>query len=337
MTLGGRYSDDKNIVHYSNLQDEVPANNIIFDVTPKDSRFDWKAGLDYKVLDDTMVYASAATGFRLPSFNSRPFQPSQVTQIEGDEILTYELGVKSDMLEKRLRVNATAFFTDYKTRPAAAAGQEIQVGAGGQVAGNNVVVPLLNGPDGSTTCRARTQAEINAGTPGFTCVSRNFYYNQPGRVRGVEAELEALPVRHLTFNGSVGYSTFDSHDINLPTRVNKRLTGIPEWNASGGVQYDLEVPYLDGTSCRAWTGCTTGTIVYQTNSTSLNQSAYSVFNMRVSYNNTGHDIDVSAGVTNLFNKFYYQNIFDLQPFGYPQTNGQPSRPREWFLSVRKNF
>ncbi len=225
VTLGGRLSDDKNVVHYSNLQDEVPANNVIFDVTPKDNRFDWKAGIDYKVLDETMVYASAATGFRLPSFNSRPYQPSQITQIPGDEILNYEIGSKSEFLDRRLRLNTTAFFTDYKTRPASIGGQEYQNGASGPIAGNSVTIPLVNGPPGSTTCRARTTAEINAGTPGFTCVSRTYYYNQPGRVRGVEAEVEALPVNRLSITGSFGYSTFDSHDINLATRGEQAPAG----------------------------------------------------------------------------------------------------------------
>lgn len=338
VTLGGRYSDDKNVVNYSNLQDAVPAGNIVFDVTPQDSRFDWKAGVDYKLFEDTMVYASAATGFRLPSFNSRPFQPSQVTQIAGDEILTYELGIKSDLLEKRLRVNATAFFTDYKTRPAAAAGQEVQTGAGGApIAGNSVTIPLPNGPAGSTTCRTRTTQEVTDGVPGFTCVSRNFYYNQPGRVRGVEAEFEARPIAHLSFNGSVGYSTFDSRDINLATRANKRLLGVPEWNASAGAQYEFDVPGLHGAITPRLDWQYTGSIVYQDNSHTLDQKAYSVINTRITYTNTEHDLDVSFGVTNLLDKFYYRNIFNLQPFGFPQVNGQPSPPREWYVSFRKDF
>ncbi len=42
-------------------------------------------------------------------------------------------------------------------------------------------------------------------------------------------------------------------------------------------------------------------------------------------------------MTNLFNKFYWENFFVLQAFGYPQANAQPAPPREWFLSVTKRF
>jgi iron complex outermembrane receptor protein len=46
---------------------------------------------------------------------------------------------------------------------------------------------------------------------------------------------------------------------------------------------------------------------------------------------------VAFGVTNLFDKFYYVNVFDYQGLGYPQTDAQPGRPREWSITLRKNF
>ena len=65
--------------------------------------------------------------------------------------------------------------------------------------------------------------------------------------------------------------------------------------------------------------------------------AHSLFNGRVTYDNTGHAFSVALGVTNLFNKFYYVNVFDYQPLGYPQTDAQPAQPREWYLTVSKRF
>lgn len=337
-SFGGRYSDDKNVVHYSNLLDGgTAAQHIIFDVTPQDERFDWKAGIDYRLGSQTMVYASAATGFRLPTFNARPFQPSQVTQIEGEDILTYELGVKTDLLEDRLRLNATAFFTDYRTRPAGIGGQEYQLdGNGNPLSGTQVTEPLPNGPPGSTRCRNRTQQEIDGAVPGFTCLSRTYYYNNPGRVRGVEAEFQAHPVNRLALNGSVGFSTFDSRDVNSRA-VNRRALGVPEWNASLGAQYVLAAPALDGSITPRLDWLYTGSIAYQDNATTLNQPDYAVLNLRVGYENDAGDLEVAVGVTNLTDKFYYRNIFNLQPFGFPQINGQPSPPREWFLTIRKDL
>ncbi len=49
-----------------------------FLVHPKAKRFDWKAGIDYHITDVVMVYGSASTGARLPGYNPRPQQNTQV-------------------------------------------------------------------------------------------------------------------------------------------------------------------------------------------------------------------------------------------------------------------
>jgi iron complex outermembrane receptor protein len=337
-TLGGRYSDDTKPVTYQNRQEQVPTGDIVFNVEPKDSRFDWKLGAEYQLLDYTMVYASAATGFRLPSFNSRPLQPSQVTQIPGDEILNYEMGIKTDLFDRMVRINGDIFYTDYKTRPAGVSGQEYRIGANGQPdPGNSVTIPLVGGPPDSTTCRARTAAEITGGVAGFTCIGRTYYINTPGIVRGAEMEVEARPLDHLSFNMSLGYQDFQSHDINAPTRVNKRLLGVPDWTGSMGVQYDFETPALGGSISPRLDWYYQGSIAYSASSKTYNQNPYSTVNLRVTYQNNAHDVTVSLGATNLLDHYYYRNFFIYQELGYPNVNAQPAPPREWFLTIGKSF
>ncbi len=50
-----------------------------------------------------------------------------------------------------------------------------------------------------------------------------------------------------------------------------------------------------------------------------------------------HDYTVSAGATNLFDKEYYFNVFDSQALGSPYTQAQPAPPRQWYLTISKNF
>jgi len=336
--LGGRYSDDEKPVRYSNLQDATPAGNIIFNVTPSDSRFDWKAGVNFDLADDTMLYASAATGFRLPSFNSRPLQPSQVTQIPGDEILSYEFGTKTDLFDRKLRVNADVFYTDYKTRPAGVSGQEYLTGANGQpVAGTQVTVPLPSGGPNATSCRTLSAAEIAAGTPGFQCIGRTYYVNTPGKVKGFEAEVEARPFERFSIGGSVGYSDFTSPDLKAAGRVNQRLVGIPDWTASAGAQYEVLTPSIRGSLTPRLDWFYQGSIVYSAVSKTYNQPGYGVFNARLTYENDDHDISLSAGATNLTNKGYWRNFFIYQELGYPNVEAQAAPPREWFVTLRKKF
>jgi iron complex outermembrane receptor protein len=336
--LGGRYSDDRKPVSYSNLSEGAPSGNIVFAVTPQDQRFDWKAGLDYQLFDRTMVYFSAATGFRLPSFNSRPLQPSQVTQVPGDETLSYEVGIKTDLFDRRLRLNATGFYTDYQVRPAGVSGQEYLIGANGQpTPGTQTTVPLPSGGPNATTCRQLTAQEIQAGTPGFQCIGRTYYINTPGNVKGFELEADASPIERLTLSGQLGYSKFDSPDLHVAGRVNQRLTGIPEWNASAGVQYVFDAPVGKGTITPRLDWLYQGSIVYSAVSTTYNQPGYSIFNARVTYYNPEYDASIAVGATNLFNQFYYRNFFIYQELGYPNVNAQPGPPREVFVTLRKNF
>jgi iron complex outermembrane receptor protein len=337
VTLGGRYSDDEKVVRFSNITD-TGANNIIFDVTPADSRVDWKLGADYQLTDVTMIYASAATGFRLPGFNARPLQPSQVSTYDGDETLAYELGVKTDLFDRRLRINATAFYTDYKTRPITVNGQEYLLGANGApVPGTQVTVPFPTGGDGATTCRVLTPAEIAAGAQGFQCVGRNYYPNTPGKVKGGELEFAARPLEALTMTGAVGYAKFTSPDLELPTRANDRLRDIPEWTASAGLQYELPVSALRGTITPRLDWFYQGSIVYSPNRNDFNQGGYSTLNARISYFKEDNDVTVSLGATNLTDKLYYRNFFVYQDIGFPNVEAQPAPPREWFITVDKKF
>jgi len=347
-TLGGRYSDDKKPVEYRSVLDGTDANSTEFEISPtgqtifafdiEAERFDWKIGVDYELADRTMVYASVATGAKLPGFNSRPLQPSQVQQYDGDETQSYELGIKTDLFDRRLRVNAAAFYTDYKTRPSSVSGQEYQIGSNGQPnPGGQIEIPHPINSD-FTTCRNLTQAEINSGVPGYTCIGRTFYQNTPGKVKGFELEMEFRPIGGLSMSGAVGYHKFTAPDLEeRPEGANKRLNAIPEWNANFGIQYEIEAPGIGGSVTPRLDWFYTGSQVYDATRTEYNQDGYSLVNARLTYRNDEHDFTVAAGVTNLFNQFYWRNYFVYQSIGWPQVNGQPGTPREWSVKVSKRF
>ena len=81
----------------------------------------------------------------------------------------------------------------------------------------------------------------------------------------------------------------------------------------------------------------TGSQVYSPDRVEYNQDGYSLVNARLTYANLEHDFTIAAGVTNLFKQFYWRNYFIYQAIGYPQINGQPGAPREWYLTLSKRF
>ena len=76
-----------------------------------DSKVTWRLNLDYQVSDDTMVYASATTGFRGGGFNLSFF--SQTPEFEPEELTAYEIGYKSQLLDNTLQLNASAYVYAY--------------------------------------------------------------------------------------------------------------------------------------------------------------------------------------------------------------------------------
>lgn len=69
----------------------------------------WKLGLDWKVAPDAMVYGSVSTGFKPGGISF-----TAVDKPYGAETITaYEVGAKTEWLDRRLQLNLSAFYYDY--------------------------------------------------------------------------------------------------------------------------------------------------------------------------------------------------------------------------------
>jgi iron complex outermembrane receptor protein len=338
VTLGGRYSDDNKNVNYN----ETGTNRISQIADLGVSRWDYRFGADYQATHDITIYGSVASGYRPPAYNPRPFQATQVQSVGEEAAVSYELGFKGDLFDRRLRVNIAGFYTDFSTRITSRAGSEcLNSGVEGQCNVPGVQVdPAVTG--GATLCRAATAAELAAPNLargiGVTCVSKTNYFNTPGKIKGLEAEIEARPVDGLLINLSGGYTNFDAPELKAdPATVNTTPVYVPEWTGSAGIAYEVQTPGLSGSITPRLDALYQSKISFNARSNFAQIPGRTTFNGRLTYQNDGNDWMVALGATNLFNKRYYYNIFDLVPFGQVGTEGQPGRPREWYLTVKKSF
>lgn len=86
-----------------------------FDCSQDWSNTSPKAGLSWQLNEDLMLYAHVSRGFRSGGYNGRAFGSAADLQEYEPEILTgYEMGIKSEWLDRRLRLNAAAFYNDYE-------------------------------------------------------------------------------------------------------------------------------------------------------------------------------------------------------------------------------
>ena len=87
---------------------------------------DWLLSASVDIGDETMAFATAATGSKSGGFNSVSGAPED-RAFDDEDTMSYELGVKSTLLDATLRINATAFYTeidDYQSQ------QQLESGAG---------------------------------------------------------------------------------------------------------------------------------------------------------------------------------------------------------------
>ncbi len=66
---------------------------------------DYRAVASYKFTPDVMAYAQFATGFKGGGITPRPYFPEQVLGFGPEKVRSYEVGLKTDLLDRRLRIN----------------------------------------------------------------------------------------------------------------------------------------------------------------------------------------------------------------------------------------
>ncbi len=80
------------------------------------SKLTWRFAYDHKFSEDILAYASYNRGFKSGSFNSTDVQSGgvQPKAINPEVLDAYEIGVKSELADRRIRLNAAAFYYNYK-------------------------------------------------------------------------------------------------------------------------------------------------------------------------------------------------------------------------------
>jgi iron complex outermembrane receptor protein len=116
LTGGFRYSSERRTIHSTSAATLI--NGFVIDpfgpVIDQKETFSaptWRVSLDHKLGDDTLVYLSYNRGFKSGGYNARlPGSPA----FRQEKIDAYELGIKSDLAGRTLRLNAAAFYYDYR-------------------------------------------------------------------------------------------------------------------------------------------------------------------------------------------------------------------------------
>jgi len=302
VSAGVRFTDESKQYTFTRLNpvNMFPVNAIHGQIGYYEgNRLDYRLAGTWHLGANTMLYASYATGFRGGGINPRPFIPAQVLPFQPEELESYEIGLKTDFLDRRLRVNGALFFNNYE----------------------KILVTITNGFAGFP----RSAIPINAGEAEVRGaeVEVTAY---PVEGLAIDVSYSYLDFEYTRFSEAALESNMDYWMVMRYMSKNK---------GSIGVQYD--VPFTYGAlSPRLDISYYSDFFTDTTNSEVSRVNGQVLYNARLTWRPRNADWEVVAGATNLLNRYYYSNIHDVVPASGIAT-AIPGRPREWFVSFKYRF
>jgi iron complex outermembrane recepter protein len=285
------------------------------------NRLDYRLAANYRFSPQIMAYASIATGYKAGGVGPRPFNTEQAIGFGPEKVTNYELGVKTDLFDRRLRLNLGAFYLDFK----------------------DAQLTLLSCPQ--------------YGGPGPCALPQNA---GNAHSKGVEAEISAYPLPGLAFDGSVSYQDWKwtcinpqvvglaqgacSSDASVLSLIESRPPAMMKWKWNAGVQYEADLgksgtltPRFDISYQGGMIGNVLAPVAGSPSAIYGQLDAYTLANARLAWRNEARDLTIALEVTNLFDKYYFTSKFDLTGAGAGAIAGSPGRPREWAVTVKKSF
>ena len=89
----------------------------VFRDTLKEDNVSWRVGLDFHPTDDLLLYANVSKGYKAGSFpTSSPASYVGLQPVTQESLQAYEVGLKSELFDRRLMINAAGFIYDYRDK-----------------------------------------------------------------------------------------------------------------------------------------------------------------------------------------------------------------------------
>lgn len=308
LTLGGRYTDETREFDALAQFEEPgldPIVNIDFrDLETSADAFSYRAALEYKPNYTTLYYGSVSRGFKSGGFNGGFLSISpegsrrQLEPFDPEFLTAFELGVKADFLDSRVRVNAALFLNEFS---------DLQVFS--QI--NQGTIPVLVLDNASDAESKGLEIEASAIiTDGFTAsLSAAF----------IDSELK----------------NFVASDTGLDFSGNN-IAQTPETSISGILAYETGLSNGATFNAQASFAYKDDLFFGTENNPLVGQSAYTLFNTRFAYTSPSEQWTFAAFINNLTDERYKTNVSDIRDItaSYVRTFGLP---RTYGLELTFNF
>lgn len=281
-TAGLRYSDE---TKDAKLTYSIPAFALELDY---DESLNFNAltprfVLKYEPNDNINLYASATRGFKSGGFS---LLDNPLNAFDAEKIWAYEVGLKSQTSDRRVRFNLAGFYYDYSDQQLS---QTLNLATQTRNAGSSTIWGI--------------ESEFTViPTRGLTINGNVSYLNTEfDEFCTTDTRNPSLPLdpANCTVNG-----------VASSNLAGNRLPRAPDWQAFVAATYETALSdTLDGSIRAEWQY--TGDQFFSVfNRPDVAQGPYSVFNASIGVSSTDGKWDLRFWGKNIFDKVYFSNLFE---------------------------
>ncbi|GGC16773.1 TonB-dependent receptor [Novosphingobium marinum] len=264
----------------------------------------YKIGLDWQPTEQFMIYGYYARGFKSGGFTGRIAIAQDIGPFDPEKLDTFEVGIKSDLFDRLLRLNVSAFLNKYK---------DMQV------------VQNITYPSG-----ANSASIANAGkaeTKGF-------------EVEATAAPTQGLTLTGSVAYLDAKYDEYDTLILDPATGglvpvsyAGNSLMNSPKWSASFG--FNWQAPVGGGTlTTTGQYSYTSAKFTSYTNLPIERVGAVELVNASMSWGPDDDSWEIGAYVRNLFDEEYFNQKLSLAGIG---TLASVGAPRQYGAVFRFRF
>jgi iron complex outermembrane receptor protein len=242
----------------------------------------WRFDLQRAVTDDIMLYGSVATGYKSGGFVTSTPSAEGPDRFEPEYLTALEMGGKTQWLDRRLTLNASAFYYDF---------EDMQVSTT-NFANGRVTVEVDNAAK-AELYGLDVEVDFHA-SDGFS----------------VSAAAVWLPKREFV--------AFDDNSTGN-TLTGNELVRSPEWTATSAVSYEIPLLQFGALSARLEYSYRSGYFYTPDNNPAFAQDSYGLLNLFLRFEASSDDWYVFASGKNLTEEDYFHQVFFQSSPGYPAT------------------
>lgn len=309
LTAGIRYTSDQYAIDFTTT---LPSGAILLQLPHQKKTFSkptWRAVLDHRFSPEVMAYASYSRGFKSGRFNV-----SDGGLVKPETLDSFEVGIKTDLLDRRLRLNLAAFHYNYK---------DIQVSrnVGGVNAVLNAGAARINGADMDVTFAPTRNFIINGGVSYLDAKYTSF----PGGPFNVPNPETRTPTGGFTSGPPTGGFTI------CPLELKGRsMPQAPKFVMNVSATYTVPTSVGDFALNASLTH--NGGFYWEPDNHFRNPE-YNLVNAGVTWKSTSKMYELRVYGQNLLNEYYY-NWFTSGPLG---AVASPVPPRTYGVEATVHF